>query len=154
MQKVTKLGFPEKRKRINFSKWLPYRSCTDVEIMLHPLQSSSAGDPKGITKERAWRPFRKMWVSWVWGWLPCGDSPHGVSPPLWSTQMLFTNISTKRWEAEGGEKNSGSFKFTWVAYKMEIVGWHGNVLFIPLNSSQPRDITYSSLTWMFPGRNN
>lgn len=40
----------EKEKN-QFSKSLPYHNYTDVEMKLHPLFLSSAGDMKRITKE-------------------------------------------------------------------------------------------------------
>lgn len=80
------MGLPE-RKKESIPKSLPYRNYPDVEIMLHPLFLPSAGDMKGITKEMGGLPG-------VWLEGTCLMGPGMVSPFLWDTGLLLTNICT------------------------------------------------------------
>lgn len=110
-------------------------------------QGNRQGLPRGL--------LRKVHVWWVLRWLQVGG-PHKIwSPPPCGTQDCFwlTSVPDAELQMEGKE-NSGGFKYIWVAVKMEVWGWHGNLLFTCLNYALPmwHLVFLSSATWMFTDR--
>lgn len=103
----------------------------------------------------AWGLLRKVHVWWALRWIQVGG-PHKIwSPPRCGTQDCFWLASVPDAELQmEGKENSGGFKYIWGAVKMEVWGWHGNLLFTCLNYALPmwHLIFLSSATWMFTDR--